>query len=87
MGPTESEKNLNLVSQYSLKSKVSPNSDLFYDDFPFQAQNSDMQLHIQDSKMMLDKMNIDLKSFLDSASLKEGTLANRNLSAPFGIAG
>ncbi|XP_055937481.1 histone lysine demethylase PHF8-like isoform X2 [Argiope bruennichi] len=87
MGPTESEKNLSLVSQYSLNSKVSPNSDLFYDEFPFQAQNSDMQLHIQDSKMMLDKMNIDFKSFLDSASLKDGAIANRNLSAPFGIAG
>ncbi|PRD23969.1 UNVERIFIED_CONTAM: kdm7a [Trichonephila clavipes] len=74
MVPTESEKNLNLVSQYPLKPKISPNSDIFYDDFPFHSQNPDMQLHMQDSKMMLDKMNIDIKSFLDSASLKEGAI-------------
>ncbi|GFQ66049.1 lysine-specific demethylase 7A [Trichonephila clavata] len=86
MVPTESEKNLNLVSQYPLKPKISPNSDIFYDDFPFHSQNPDMQLHMQDSKMMLDKMNIDIKSFLDSASLKEGAIVNRNITVPFGIA-
>ncbi|KAG8186564.1 hypothetical protein JTE90_020863 [Oedothorax gibbosus] len=83
MVPTESEKNLNLVSQFSLKP---PNSELFYDDFNFQAQSSDMQLHLQDSKMMFDKMNIDIKSLLNSSALKEG-IVNRNLSVPFGIAG
>ncbi|XP_035224740.1 lysine-specific demethylase 7B-like, partial [Stegodyphus dumicola] len=85
--PTESEKNLNLVSKFSLKPKLLSNSDPFYGNFNFQSQSSDIKFHLQDSKMMLDQMNMGLNPslFVDS-QLKDGLVPHRNSSVPFGIA-
>ncbi|XP_042896884.1 histone lysine demethylase PHF8 isoform X2 [Parasteatoda tepidariorum] len=87
MAPTESEKNLDLVSKFSLTSKTLPNSDNFYDGLNFnQAQSSGLQFNLQDSKIMFDKMNIDLNSLMEASSMKDGSIINRTLSVPFGIA-
>ncbi|XP_054711252.1 histone lysine demethylase PHF8-like [Uloborus diversus] len=85
--PTESEKNLDLVSKFSLKPKMLQGSDPFYEGFDFQSQNSEMQLRLQESKMIFDQMNLDLKSpvFLDH-SLKSGAILSRSNAVPFGIA-
>lgn len=83
---TESEKNLNLVSKFSLKPKMLSNSDAYYNNYNFHTQNSDLQMHVQDSKInVFNQMNLNVKPspLLDSPVIKDGS---RITHVPFGIA-
>lgn len=84
---TESEKNLQLVSKFSLKPKMLSTSD-YFNNYSFQ-QSHDLQMHLQDSKMnIFNQMNLNVKpsSLLDSPILKDELSSNRLNHVPFGIA-